>query len=85
MKTGLQEGKIAERLVSHSARVNMALWRSAHGQGSERLFSCGAVVEAVTVLFKHGYHRTGVAIARSRLDLDYKLVREVIASWAGQS
>ena len=43
------------------------------------------MIEVVTVLFKHGYHRAGVAIARSRLDQDCELVREVIASWAGQS
>ena len=43
------------------------------------------MIEVVNVLFKHGYHRAGVAIARSRLDQDCELVREVIASWAGQS
>ena len=36
-------------------------------RASEHLLFSGAVVEAVTVLSKHGYHRAGVAIARSRL------------------
>ena len=36
-------------------------------RASEHLLFSGAVVEAVTVLSKHGYHKAGVAIARSRL------------------
>jgi hypothetical protein len=40
-------------------------------------------IEVVNILFKYGYHRAGVAIARSRLDQYCELVREVIASWAG--
>ena len=68
--------------LAQTLMVSMALWvRSGAGQ----CLWCGAVIEVVTVLFKHGYHRAGVAIARSRLDQDCELVREVIASWAGQS
>ena len=39
-------------------------------------------MEAVTVLSKHGYHRAGVAISRSRLGQDCDLLRKV--SWVRQ-
>ena len=54
-------------------------------RASEHLLFSGAVVEAVTVLSKHGYHRAGVAIARSRLGQNCELVKEVIDGWARQT
>ena len=39
----------------------------------------------MTVLSKHGYHRAGVSIARSRLGQNCELVRELMVSWARQS
>ena len=92
METALQEGKMTERMLSHCAGVSMALWRKAaqglgrqmvrEGEvlrGSEHLLSSGAVVEAVTVLSKHGYHRAGVAIARSRLGQEEEEAAELLA------
>ena len=38
----------------------------------------------MTVLSKHGYHRAGVAISRSRLGQDCELLREVMVSWVRQ-
>ena len=52
--------------------------------GNGHLLSSGAVVEAVTVLSKHGYHRAGVAISRSRLGQDCDLLRKVMVSWVRQ-
>ncbi len=66
-------GRQLRQIVSREGEVLRA---------SEHLLFSGAVVEAVTVLSKHGYHRAGVAIARSRLGQDCELVREVMDSWA---
>ena len=96
--TALQKGNMTERMLSHCAGVSMGLWRkAAQGlgrqmvregdilRGSEYLLSSGSVIEAVTVLSKHGYHRAGVAIAKSRLGQDCDLVRELMSNWAKQS
>ena len=52
--------------------------------GNGHLLSSGAVLEAVTVLSKHGYHRAGVAISRSRLGQDCDLLRKVMVRWVKQ-
>ena len=78
----MQKWRMTVRMVSHSARVCMTLWRGS-AQGWAVSTCCPAVVQWSRQCLSCVTNRAGVAIARSRLSQDHELVREVIASWAG--
>ena len=97
VEAAIRTGTVTERLLSHCAGTSQRLWRraaAAAGQqwvrqgeiwrGAEYLLSAGEVLQAVSVLAKHGHYRPAVAIARSRLPLESEEVREVMRSWARQ-
>ena len=97
VEAAIRTGTVTERMLSLCAGVSQRLWRraaAAAGQqfvregevtrGAEYLLSAGQVVEAVTVLSKHGHYRPAVAIARSRLPLDSEAVRQLMRRWASQ-